>query len=343
MGFNNHLIPPKPGDPGTAAAVIDLQRRIQSMESTAGDVGGGATITGPLIETSDSNPRLFMQGPLNGPEGLFATDASGNYTMALTDTSLVFYDTSSGQSVQSMALESGAGGLAFFDSAGQGILWILPNFGISIQTSNRQWSQITWQTGNLTDALVGAFPNQTVGANFLRMAVTSPDQGYQWKFDSKCANGATSGTQLAVAITHQSTGVVGPTSKLADANGNGTWPGAVSAGSYVTTSDEQVKKDIAVLEGSLLTGFDKLKPVSFVRAGQHEEHTEYGLVAQDVQRVFPDLVHVIPSVAEESEDLLGINMGSLLGLAIAKIQELEGRLKTMEDQHGKSGAGDTAS
>jgi hypothetical protein len=69
-------------------------------------------------------------------------------------------------------------------------------------------------------------------------------------------------------------------------------------------SDERVKTNVQDINNSLDI-IDALKPKKYIRLQEKEEITEYGLIAQDVEKIIPDIVHTecnyIPNIYDHCE------------------------------------------
>jgi|GEM_PF-4228420 len=91
----------------------------------------------------------------------------------------------------------------------------------------------------------------------------------------------------------------------------------------ILTSDRRMKTDIASLDGrSALDRIMKLKPVSFRWKTSHLP--DMGVIAQDLQQIFPDLVITNP------DGMLSVRSMSLISPVIAALQELEARNRALE-------------
>ena len=101
--------------------------------------------------------------------------------------------------------------------------------------------------------------------------------------------------------------------------------GTLFATNISTTSDLCQKENVQKIESSLANNIRLLNPVSYTfkqdTAWKHDvdakelQGTHYGLIAQEVQKVYPELVY-------ERGDKLSINYIELIPLLIMKIQEL---------------------
>lgn len=86
-------------------------------------------------------------------------------------------------------------------------------------------------------------------------------------------------------------------------------------------SDERLKKDIE----TIIQPIDKLKQIRGVTYTRKETGERgLGVVAQEVQRVFPELVH------EGSEGTLSVAYGNLVGVLIEAVKELSSRVEQLE-------------
>lgn len=103
-------------------------------------------------------------------------------------------------------------------------------------------------------------------------------------------------------------------------------------GGMQTFSDVSLKENLFELRG-ILDKVMKLRPVSF--DWKTSQNQDIGLVAQDVEPIFPELVSSV-SVEEGKRTLKGLSYSGLSVLAIAALQEMktayDARLKSLEAQ-----------
>lgn len=85
-------------------------------------------------------------------------------------------------------------------------------------------------------------------------------------------------------------------------------------GSYVQSSDARLKYDVADVSASVLTGLKQLRPRTYNTAG--DGRRKVGLIAQEVQQVFPDLVH------EDEAGMLAVNYVALVPMLLKAVQTL---------------------
>jgi hypothetical protein len=130
----------------------------------------------------------------------------------------------------------------------------------------------------------------------------------------------------------------GQTSALIYAPGGGLqtdWPGTWAGGlatwdivgsstymtQYIIRSDRRYKKDIAPLAAQeMLSGVMKLKPVSYhYKDPRESQNLNYGLIAQEVREVFPNLL----TGKESKTERLGLNYDGFIAPIIASVQLLK--------------------
>ncbi len=108
----------------------------------------------------------------------------------------------------------------------------------------------------------------------------------------------------------------------------------------INTSDERLKSNIENL-GYGLEAIKQLRPVSFRWREGFDQDTKLGLIAQEVLQVLPEVVNTHDyKVSEEDEsqatryevENLGIYYSSLVPVLIKAIQELETKVKTLEER-----------
>ena len=111
--------------------------------------------------------------------------------------------------------------------------------------------------------------------------------------------------------------------------------GTVRAANFITSSDERFKKDINKLSGSL----EKLSQVQGVSYTFNSEkfknrsfplNTHFGVIAQDVQKVFPSMVYT------DDEGYLSVNYTELIPVLIEAIKELNEEITRLKNPKGEA-------
>jgi hypothetical protein len=94
-------------------------------------------------------------------------------------------------------------------------------------------------------------------------------------------------------------------------------------GEVVTTSDERFKNNVININSDdALKTVAALRPVSYTRDNSAE--INYGLLAQDVAKVLPDIVR------GNEEDGYSLAYTDLIAVLIGAVQDLDARVKELE-------------
>ena len=113
---------------------------------------------------------------------------------------------------------------------------------------------------------------------------------------------------------------------------NNLYVGGTIYGTVVAPSDEKLKENIAPLEFDFTDKIMQLQPKSYRYISDTTQKIHYGLIAQEVEQIFPGMVQ------ESTEDnIFGFKpkvlKGSILPFMLLKaIQELTTRLEALEAQ-----------
>ncbi len=109
----------------------------------------------------------------------------------------------------------------------------------------------------------------------------------------------------------------------------GTPAGVFDVSGVYTASDARLKQKITPLSTDALLKILALQPVQYQYLGQH--HSLPGLIAQDVQRVLPELVKSV-SPHHGQESYLSLNYAGLTPLLIKAVQEQQNQLEQLQQQ-----------
>lgn len=97
----------------------------------------------------------------------------------------------------------------------------------------------------------------------------------------------------------------------------GTFTGAITATSFTATSDARLKTNIKDYNPAANILDLPVKEFDYIETGEHS----IGCIAQDLQKMFPELVH------EGENGYLSVNEGKLVYLLLLKVKELESLIK----------------
>lgn len=125
----------------------------------------------------------------------------------------------------------------------------------------------------------------------------------------------TGGGSVLVAGDGATTGSF--TSLVVDASG--TFGGVVYASGFVTLSDERRKREIELFDPARLDYIDRVQGYTYSLEGRRD----IGFLAQELQTVFPELVH------KEGEDL-HVNYQGMIPVLLEAIKDLRARVDRLE-------------
>jgi hypothetical protein len=111
-----------------------------------------------------------------------------------------------------------------------------------------------------------------------------------------------------------------------EADGDLHVEGDVIAASTTVSSDKNLKKDISTYEDALQT-ISKLNGVSFT--WKSNDKKSGGVIAQDVQKVLPELVGTKKSL-EGGEETLTVDYNGLIGVLIQAVKQLSKQVDELE-------------
>ena len=103
------------------------------------------------------------------------------------------------------------------------------------------------------------------------------------------------------------------------------------AGIYYTSmtarSDRRLKNTIVDLDQSTISKYLQLRPVNFYwNDGSDNKHRQYGLIAQEVEGLFPDIV----SIANDSMETKSVNYQALHALSLKVIQSQQWEIEALK-------------
>ena len=111
---------------------------------------------------------------------------------------------------------------------------------------------------------------------------------------------------------------------------NGAGNATATVGSWIDGSDKRIKENITPLSSGLDV-IDALNPVkySFIIDGLSEPN-RYGLIAQEVEQVIPDVVFTSPNETFGIEDFKAVAYTNLIPVLIKAIQELKDEVDALK-------------
>jgi len=134
----------------------------------------------------------------------------------------------------------------------------------------------------------------------------------------------TAGTYYVIGTTSTSGSLTTASISNTNAVSYNANTGALTAVSMVSSSDERLKSNIQTLTNAVQT-VENLRGVSYLR----NDRPEIGVVAQEVEKVLPMLVH------EDPEGYKSVAYGNMVGLLIEAVKELSAEVKALKAELNK--------
>ena len=212
-------------------------------------------------------------------------------TTSPTDTLVISNDTQVQLSLNNNT--SGNGSVLKFSDAGkyrQAIGGITDSFGLQFATggTNAAGSSLTTRMNIGSTGLVG-IGTSTKAATLLEIGGSTPNVTFD-------------GYKSCTALTSDANGLLG-----------------------CTISDERLKTDILSLnDNTQLNSIMKLNPVSFYyKSATHGAGLQMGLIAQQVKKVFPNLITITNPTPDTPDGTMTVNYTALISPVISAIQSME--------------------
>lgn len=112
--------------------------------------------------------------------------------------------------------------------------------------------------------------------------------------------------------------------------------GEITAKKYNLISDKNLKNNIQAISSIDINNLKLLSPVTFQFNTEKEPSMHYGLIAQDVEKIFPTLVSTSTSTSTQNiQQYKTINYIELIPMLIAKINHLEQSLEELKERRVK--------
>lgn len=108
-------------------------------------------------------------------------------------------------------------------------------------------------------------------------------------------------------------------------------------GSFVNPSDLTIKENIKILSPKTYDAIDYLKVVEFNFKDDQEKKLHYGFIAQDVLKLIPELVSIIPKKeGDDIHDILAVNYLEVIPLLVAKLQKMQNEIDELKSGQNKN-------
>ncbi len=316
-------------------------------------VGNNGYITSP--DDADNDPTNEIELPAGGTNGqILQTDGAGNVSWSTPATATIISDTDGDTKIQ--VEESADEDVIRFDRAGTEILRLNKNIhGITQLQLPSSGVNSTMYGQHAGDSLVAGQYNTFIGKYTGRDTKTG---GYNTFLGGSAGRKNTTGSQntyIGHAAGFNSTGsgnvFVGHyagyngqgSNKLYIDNSNTSSPliygdfntnlvringNLQYTGSITDVSDRRLKENIKSIENPL-GRLQQIKGYTYNLIADKTGTREYGVMAQDVQTVFPEMVSII----DEENGYMGVSYIQLVPVLLEATKELNDKIKDLEAEN----------
>lgn len=288
----------------------------------AARLNGKTAPTGDIVGTSDSqtlsNKTLTL--PIFGSTGVrFNGSSSGVATIRSAATSSGIIEIPSVSGIQTFVTTGSVGIVT------SGMIADLSITNIDVATS----AGIVYSKLNLTNSITnadiavgaaitnGKLENSTISGVSLGSTLNNLIAGSFINYSSGTTYNGSSTITVSVAATSINTA---NTVVVRDSLGNFT-ASTITATDFNSTSDINLKENIETVENALET-VNSLRGVKFDWKENHK--TSYGVVAQELEKVLPNLVI--------TKELKTVNYNGLIGILIEAVKELKKEIEELKKQ-----------
>ena len=162
---------------------------------------------------------------------------------------------------------------------------------------------------------------KTITNGYKGSAIGFNDDSAQGNIHFFTAAGSTAGTVLSERMTIDSSGKVGIGTTTPGYNLQ--VEGSINADEFLYDSDISLKENILPLSNSL-SKIKKLQGVSF--NWKDVEREDIGLIAQDVEKVYPEIVHT------SKDGLKSVEYGNLVAVLIEAVKEQQKQIDSLQKE-----------
>jgi hypothetical protein len=101
-------------------------------------------------------------------------------------------------------------------------------------------------------------------------------------------------------------------------------------GGFFNTSDMRLKQDVYPIQDHLADSIMDLFPCEYNYKHDERKKTHYGFIAQELQVIFPELVHAREE--ENGEETMVVNVLEMVPLMVAKMKRMQEEIDVMKEK-----------
>ena len=174
------------------------------------------------------------------------------------------------------------------------------------------------------------------------MGINNPTDQFVFNTTWNFLTGTASNNAITINRSGQSRVVIPSDAGIVSAGWPSGWGGGLitydfaAAGIYYTTlsarSDRRLKNTIVDLDNNFVSKYLQLRPVNYYwNDGSDNHHRQYGLIAQEVEELFPDIV----SIANDSMQTKSVNYQALHALSLKVIQSQQEEIEKLKKKQAE--------
>ena len=311
------------GASGNTLSIANGTTRLVSTDGTnwfdVFSLGGSYDLQGQdLVLDADADTKIIgstddrIEFSIAGTGVGNFTNSSSDFviTSGVQDKDILFKGDDGGGAITALQLDMSDGGKAVFNNS------VVADGGFRADNITIDGTEIDLSSGDLTLDVAGDIKLDAAGeqiefldAGTVRGLITMAD-------DNIALHCQTSDKDLLFTGNDGGSGITALTLDMSAA-GKATFNDDV-----VAFSDERLKSDIKTIDNAL-DKVSQMRGVSFVKNG----HKSIGVIAQEVQKVFPEIVS---TEKKDGEEYLGVAYGNIVGVLIEAIKDLKDQVNELK-------------
>ena len=311
------------GASGNTLSIANGTTRLVSTDGTnwfdVFSLGGSYDLQGQdLVLDADADTKIIgstddrIEFSIAGTGVGNFTNSSSDFviTSGVQDKDILFKGDDGGGAITALQLDMSDGGKAVFNNS------VVADGGFRADNITIDGTEIDLSSGDLTLDVAGDIKLDAAGEQIefleggnVRGLITMAD-------DNIALHCQTSDKDLLFTGNDGGSGITALTLDMSAA-GKATFNDDV-----VAFSDERLKSDIKTIDNAL-DKVSQMRGVSFVKNG----HKSIGVIAQEVQKVFPEIVS---TEKKDGEEYLGVAYGNIVGVLIEAIKDLKDQVNELK-------------